>query len=389
MGIFFIFSNLNFKKPEQLTQEIKQLILDAGVIEVSSLPTHLNQKLCSEFLELYIAHSNIFINAIYQADFKTAQQEIIQFYEKFPQRYRPLMNSFEFIGILIEKDKLVWKALAHLILPSILTTIINNPLVIISFFKQLQNILEKSLENFPTQLIELKMKYFNEFLQRFIAEITLNNLAVTFQQIVRNNVLVSDMLHDLINTDFSFLHFSISQSIPEFNTQLIRPFVDELFSGLRERYPIEKWISNYLHLFKQYFSCFSNSQTNLSSPSSSSSNSINTPIIISQFSCYLSFIMNDLTIRNVTSFGSYHILRSLCEEFLWYCFHYSLFDAPELSFENTLPPGASITTQLADISSKSYEPSWDTSNPLEPVSDSYRATIEFVIFFVHVFDNSS
>ena len=364
-----------------MTQEIKQLILDAGVIEVSSLPTHLNQKLCSEFLELYIAHSNIFINAIYQADFKTAQQEIIQFYEKFPQRYRPLMNSFEFIGILIEKDKLVWKALAHLILPSILTTIINNPLVIISFFKQLQNILEKSLENFPTQLIELKMKYFNEFLQRFIAEITLNNLAVTFQQIVRNNVLVSDMLHDLINTDFSFLHFSISQSIPEFNTQLIRPFVDELFSGLRERYPIEKWISNYLHLFKQYFSCFSNSQTNLSSPSSSSSNSINTPIIISQFSCYLSFIMNDLTIRNVTSFGSYHILRSLCEEFLWYCFHYSLFDAPELSFENTLPPGASITTQLADISSKSYEPSWDTSNPLEPVSDSYRATIEFVVFF--------
>jgi len=307
------------------------------------VPSHVNVEICSHFLQLTQVHYQEILSLIYNKKESMIEREVLQYYTNGISNYRAVLNCEEFINLLIEKDQLLYTSILHMILPKILYESDRGiPFHYVQFVKQYKEWVTKGLSGYPNIFTSRKIECVSQFLHTIQMQTSLNSFSVTFRKILENQKMVKLMIRDFEQTDWNSIFSNINHIE---NLQFYSYYLGSLGDKLSKRPTIEQWLDSLIELASGLII-----------------SSKNVSDVVFNMSSVLSLFINDLTVRSAESFGPFHIMRGLFEEFLIY---YTTRDAKTFTYENPLPRGAiPYTLPASQVLPTAYSP-WAESYGLE------------------------
>ena len=261
------------------------------------------------FLSSYRNHCQSLIDCVFKHNFMDVDKLLSHFWQTLPTQYRIMItNSIDLLDFIVEKDQLTYKAMATVLLPNVLQALpVSIPQAIRQFAKQLESYLANAIDNYPQNLIVKKMNVVKKFSQSLHKQASLNHLTQAARAVLQNSTQVSQMIIDWNRLDFDFIKDQASW-ICQCGEEFILSAQEDFKRFLTDRVSLEQWAQWLQNIVNKIIG---------------KSNDARELVVLSQqlllkWSFYSTLIIRDLTIRNASSFGSFHLLRTLFDEYIFY-----------------------------------------------------------------------
>ena len=204
----------------------------------------------------------------------------------------------------MESDEQMFKTLLHVWFPNINGDSCNTIPFCQEFCQKYVLWIDESTKHLSQYYHEKKLQNAKYYTFLIHLQRSINSHMDIFNQILKSNKILSSMINDLEKTNFTFLNEKVNQVIGV-DIDLISKYPKTLIRNLQELRSAESWFEFFSTIIYEFYSAYKDKDSTI--------------IKSIMFSC-ISFYMNDLTLRNAESFGSFHILRTLFEEYsiLWY-----------------------------------------------------------------------
>ncbi|ESO01065.1 hypothetical protein HELRODRAFT_82191, partial [Helobdella robusta] len=187
-------------------------------------------------------------------------------------------------------------------IPSTLTQVIRN------FAKNLEGSLRRSMNGICTEMIECKVTAANAFSQTLRRYTSLNHLAQAARAVLQNSAQVTQMLSDLNRVDFSNIQEQ-AYWVCRCNGDLVKELETDLKLTLEKQSSLEEWVdwlegvvNLVLTPHEHHVSTFTKVAHQF----------------LLHWSFYSSMVIRDLTLRSAASFGSFHLIRLLFDEYMFF-----------------------------------------------------------------------
>ncbi|XP_065904590.1 transcription factor RFX3-like isoform X2 [Dysidea avara] len=196
-------------------------------------------------------------------------------------------------------DVLIPEVLRHI--PGTLTQAIRN------FAKSLEGWLSSSLQGYPSAFTSAKLAAVVAFSQTLRRYTSLNHLAQAARAVLQNSTQISQMLADLNRVDFANVQEQASW-VCQCEESLVSRLEQSFKQTLQQQNSLEQW-ATWLddvvsHVLQPYEA----------SPQFSKA----ARQFLLKWSFYSSMVIRDLTLRSAASFGSFHLIRLLYDEYMFY-----------------------------------------------------------------------
>jgi regulatory factor X 1/2/3 len=278
-----------------------------------SLPAEVGQQgveLAHTFMITYKQHCQNLIDSVFRHHFLDVDKLLQQFWQTLvgQAQFRLLLSTPDFIEQIAEKDQLTYKAMATVLLPNVLQALpVSIPQAIRQFAKQLEQWLATALEGLPSNLVTKKMNVAKKFSQSLHKQASLNHLTQAARAVLQNTTQVSQMIIDWNRLDFEFIRDQASW-ICQCGEEFIQSAQEDFKRFLTERATLEQWAQWLQDIVTKILGkCTDPRELVLLSQQ-----------LLLKWSFYSTLIIRDLTIRNASSFGSFHLLRTLFDEYIFY-----------------------------------------------------------------------
>jgi len=286
---------------------------DFGLPDNFSLPAELGQQgaeLAHTFMITYKQHCQNLIDSVFRHHFLDVDKLLQQYWQTLvgQAQFRMLLSTPDFIEQIAEKDQLTYKAMATVLLPNVLQALpVSIPQAIRQFAKQLEQWLATALEGLPSNLVTKKMNVAKKFSQSLHKQASLNHLTQAARAVLQNTTQVSQMIIDWNRLDFEFIRDQASW-ICQCGEEFIQSAQEDFKRFLTERATLEQWAQWLQDIVTKILGkCNDPRELVLLSQQ-----------LLLKWSFYSTLIIRDLTIRNASSFGSFHLLRTLFDEYIFY-----------------------------------------------------------------------
>ncbi|CAL8093782.1 unnamed protein product [Orchesella dallaii] len=186
-------------------------------------------------------------------------------------------------------------------IPSAMTQAIRN------FAKVLENWVSTSMNGYPDSIVALRVCIVSSLAQTLRRYTSLNHLAQAARAVLQNQNQISQMLADLNRVDFrnveeqaSWVCGCVGDAVPSLEA--------DFKATLSQQQTLDQW-GQWLE----------NVVDKMLKPHENSPNFIQEARhFLLKWSFYSSLIIRDLTLRSAASFGSFHLLRLLYDEYIFY-----------------------------------------------------------------------
>jgi len=313
------------------------ILPEFSIPENMALPPELQVDHAHTFMVSYKQHCQNLIDSVFRHHFLEVDKMIHQYWQTLATPYRILLTVPEMVDQVTEKDQLTYKAMATVLLPNVLQALpVSIPQAIRQFAKQLESWLASAMEGLPTNLVTKKMNVVKKFSQSLHKQASLNHLTQAARAVLQNNTQVSQMIIDWNRLDFEFIRDQASW-ICQCGEDFIHSAQEDFKHFLTERSTLEQWAQWLQDIVNKVLG---------------KCNDPRELVVLSQqlllkWSFYSTLIIRDLTIRNASSFGSFHLLRTLFDEYIFYL----------------------VETKFASLVHQPHQPAPISS--YEPLSESY------------------
>ncbi|CAB4064086.1 RFX1_2_3 [Lepeophtheirus salmonis] len=200
-------------------------------------------------------------------------------------QFNSLFNILAIQQYIQEADLTCYQKIVDIVVPNVLLDIPGSLTQILrNFGKNMETWMKNSLVEVNPELIKMKMsciKSLNLCLKRYTG---LNHLAQATRAVLANSSLIQQMDEDLSKIDFDSVRENCGW-ICDCNSSIVKLFEEEFKSTLKREVDLETWA-------KWQF--------------------------LLRWSFYSSMVLRDLTLRSALSFGSFHLIRLLFDEYLHY-----------------------------------------------------------------------
>lgn len=186
-------------------------------------------------------------------------------------------------------------------IPSSLTQAIRN------FSKNLENWLTTAMSKCPETVLQIKLSTVTAFGQTLRRYTSLNHLAQAARAVLQNSSQISQMLNDLNRVDFHNVHEQASW-VCQCDTNTVQRLVNDFKAALQQQNTLEQWAS-WLRLVVD--SALEEYQEKASYATAARQ-------FLLKWSFYSSMVIRDLTLRSAASFGSFHLIRLLYDEYMFF-----------------------------------------------------------------------
>lgn len=281
---------------------------DFSLPETLNLSGEFSMEMCHTFMTSYRAHCQALVDSTYKHHFMDVDKLLQHFWQSLPSQYRILVSTPDVVDLIIEKDQLTYKAIATVLLPNVLQSLpVSIPQSIRQFAKQLEVWLANSLDGLPQNLVLKKMNVVKKFSQSLHKQASLNHLTQAARAVLQNTTQVSQMIIDWNRLDFEFIKDQATW-ICQCGEDFIHSAQEDFKRFLTERASLEQWAQWLQEIVHKIIG---------------KTNDARELVMLSQqlllkWSFYSTLIIRDLTIRNASSFGSFHLLRTLFDEYIFY-----------------------------------------------------------------------
>uniref|UniRef100_A0A3Q3Q8I3 RFX-type winged-helix domain-containing protein n=1 Tax=Monopterus albus TaxID=43700 RepID=A0A3Q3Q8I3_MONAL len=186
-------------------------------------------------------------------------------------------------------------------IPSALTQAIRN------FAKSLESWLTNAMMNIPEEMVRIKVTSANAFAQTLRRYTSLNHLAQAARAVLQNTAQINQMLSDLNRVDFANVQEQASW-VCRCDDRVVQRLEQDFKLTLQQQNSLEQWAAWLDGVVSQVLKPY---QQSLAFPKAAK-------LFLLKWSFYSSMVIRDLTLRSAASFGSFHLIRLLYDEYMYY-----------------------------------------------------------------------
>ncbi|KAM9779651.1 MHC class II regulatory factor RFX1a isoform 3-T3 [Neosynchiropus ocellatus] len=186
-------------------------------------------------------------------------------------------------------------------IPSALTQAIRN------FAKSLESWLTNAMMNIPEEMVRIKVTSANAFAQTLRRYTSLNHLAQAARAVLQNTAQINQMLSDLNRVDFANVQEQASW-VCRCEDRVVQRLEQDFKLTLQQQNSLEQWAAWLDGVVSQVLKPYQHSPT---FPKAAK-------LFLLKWSFYSSMVIRDLTLRSAASFGSFHLIRLLYDEYMYY-----------------------------------------------------------------------
>ncbi|XP_071505092.1 transcription factor RFX4-like [Diadema antillarum] len=284
-------------------------------VSTINLPSEINKESVSTFLVMYRTHCQRIVDTVIRASFDEVQHYLLHFWQGMPTHILPILESDSVARIVGICDIILYKTVSSVLVPSALQPLPESLSHVIRWFAgELHSWLERALDKLPQGLKIVKFTEAERFSSLMGKQMSLNHLA----QAARSVTQASDVILQMAD-DWTFLDLDgiCRQTVamttsrdPAKRYNAIMNLCDDFEKVLDDDVTLEKLIGWLDRLLDTY----------VTKPGSNlSDNAANlTRKFLLTWSIMSTKVMRDLTLNSAPSFGSFHVLHLVLEEYLLY-----------------------------------------------------------------------
>ncbi|XP_044803954.2 DNA-binding protein RFX2 isoform X2 [Bubalus bubalis] len=214
-------------------------------------------------------------------------------------------------------DHILYQALVEILIPDVLRPVPSTlTQAIRNFAKSLEGWLTNAMSDFPQQVVQTKVGVVSAFAQTLRRYTSLNHLAQAARAVLQNTSQINQMLSDLNRVDFANVQEQASW-VCQCEEGVVQRLEQDFKLTLQQQSSLDQWASWLDNVVTQVL------KQHAGSPSF--------PKAARQFllkwSFYSSMVIRDLTLRSAASFGSFHLIRLLYDEYMFYLVEHRVAEA--------------------------------------------------------------
>ncbi|KAJ8389605.1 hypothetical protein AAFF_G00118420 [Aldrovandia affinis] len=217
-------------------------------------------------------------------------------------RYEPVMQWMR--GC----DHVLYQALVEILIPDVLRPVPSTlTQAIRNFAKSLEGWLTAAMSHFPQEIVRTKVAVVSAFAQTLRRYTSLNHLAQAARAVLQNTSQINQMLSDLNRVDFTNVQEQASW-VCQCSESVVQRLEQDFKVTLQQQSSLDQWALWLDNVVNQVLKPHEGSP---SFPKAARQ-------FLLKWSFYSSMVIRDLTLRSAASFGSFHLIRLLYDEYMFY-----------------------------------------------------------------------
>jgi len=303
-------------------------LTDMPVLDMSlPLPEDISEQMMSTFATLYRHHCEAILEVVSNLKFELVESLWQAFWRSPAAANKPgcgtyhpndvqfetgrlvLMCKFTPVQTFVkEADYALYQKLTDVLVPDVLRAVPSSlTQAVRNFAKSLENLLIGSMSEMPKEIVNIKVASVSAFSQTLRRYTSLNHLAQAARAVLQNPQQINQMWTDLNKVDFSNVQEQ-SSWVCQCDESLIQKLEQDFKHTLGQQQSLEQWAQ---WLENVVATVLEEHQGRDSYPKAARQFLLN-------WSFYSSMIIRDLTLRSAASFGSFHLIRLLYDEYMFY-----------------------------------------------------------------------
>ncbi|TSO37045.1 MHC class II regulatory factor RFX1 [Bagarius yarrelli] len=205
-------------------------------------------------------------------------------------------------------DNTLYQGLVEILIPDVLRPIPSAlTQAIRNFAKSLESWLTNAMMNIPEEMVRIKVTCTNAFAQTLRRYTSLNHLAQAARAVLQNTAQINQMLSDLNRVDFANVQEQASW-VCRCEDRVVQRLEQDFKLTLQQQNSLEQWAAWLDGVVSQVLKPY---QASPAFPKAAK-------LFLLRWSFYSSMVIRDLTLRSAASFGSFHLIRLLYDEYMYY-----------------------------------------------------------------------
>ncbi|XP_063927281.1 transcription factor RFX3 isoform X3 [Zophobas morio] len=297
-----------------------------------SLPDDCGYEDVDTLKSIYREHLEAFLDAILSLEFSTVESLWREFWrsqynnngdeceeEKYLSKSKLFcLCSLEPVQQFMKQVDLVfYQNLIQVLVPDVLKPIpATLTQSIRNFAKNLENWLTSAMTGAPAGMLTAKLTAVSAFSSSLRRYTSLNHLAQAARAVLHNSTQIAQMLTDLNRVDFHSVREQASW-VCQCDNEIVARFENDFKLTLQQQNSLEQWASWLKNVVKSALKPYEGK------PSFSKA----ARQFLLKWSFYSSMVIRDLTLRSAASFGSFHLIRLLYDEYMFYLIEHQVAEA--------------------------------------------------------------
>ncbi|CAN8219669.1 unnamed protein product [Coccothraustes coccothraustes] len=259
-------------------------------------------------------------------------------------------------------DHVMYQALVEILIPDVLRPIPSAlTQAIRNFAKSLEGWLSSAMNNIPQRMIQSKVATVSAFAQTLRRYTSLNHLAQAARAVLQNTSQINQMLSDLNRVDFANVQEQASW-VCQCDDNMVQKLETDFKMTLQQQSTLEQWAAWLDNVMVQALKPY---EGRPSFPKAARQ-------FLLKWSFYSSMVIRDLTLRSAASFGSFHLIRLLYDEYMFYLVEHRVAQATgetpiavmgEFGDLNALSPGNMDKDEGSEVESEIEEEMDENGGP--------------------------
>ncbi|XP_077979193.1 DNA-binding protein RFX6-like [Glandiceps talaboti] len=307
-----------FSRKYSLSSKTGTLLPDFPSAQHLVLPLSLPRDKVETLLMMYKTHCQCILDTIINSNFEEIQNFLLHFWQGMPEHLLPLLSDNVVIDMICISDSILYKTTIDVLIPATMQEMPESLLAEIrNFAKHWEHWVSASLENLPDELTEAKLPVARRFVQALKRQTSFLHLAQTARPVLFDQQLVDQMIGDVDRIDLQSIgtHALISSSNDgdsetDMNTEPCTTVsvLQEFKELLKKQATVEaftEWLDQVV-------------ETRVIKPSKQNGRSMKKRAqdFLLKWSFFGARVMHALTLNNASSFGSFHLIRMLLDEYI-------------------------------------------------------------------------
>ncbi|XP_049446749.1 DNA-binding protein RFX6 [Epinephelus fuscoguttatus] len=306
-----------FTRKYSLSSKTGTLLPDFPNAQHLLLQGNIAREKVDTLIMMYKTHCQCILDNAINVNFEEIQNFLLHFWQGMPDHLLPLLENPVIVDIFCVCDSILYKVLTDVLIPATMQEMPESLLADIrNFAKHWEHWLASSLENLPECLAAKKLPIARHFVSSLKRQTSFLHLAQIARPALFDQAVVTSMVSDIDNVDLSSIS---SQPLLSVNTagdqdpdiyseyDSITVF-QELKELLRKNATVESFIE-WLDSVVEH---------KVIKPGKQSGRSVKKRAqdFLLRWSFFGARVMHNLTLNNASSFGSFHLIRMLLDEYI-------------------------------------------------------------------------
>ncbi|XP_067209809.1 DNA-binding protein RFX2 isoform X3 [Linepithema humile] len=289
----------------------------------SSLPEDCTLEDIDTFRSIYREHCEAFLDAVLNFEFATVESLWREFWrsqdnnngdeceeEKYLSKTKlyQMCKCTEVQDFIKKVDYTFYQNLVEVLMPNVLRPIPSSLTQSIrNFAKGLESWLQSAMADCPQEMTQIKLTAVSAFAQTLRRYTSLNHLAQAARAVLQNSSQINQMLADLNRVDFHNVQEQASW-VCQCDYGMVQRLEADFKVTLQQQNSLEDWAIWLKGVVTQVLKPFEEKPTFAKAARQ----------FLLKWSFYSSMVIRDLTLRSAASFGSFHLIRLLYDEYMFY-----------------------------------------------------------------------